>query len=79
MLSSGIVGLTFNRAKGSLPGEPTLKLCPDFVGASFFQGISATRGHDCKGDGQQDRQGLHLLILRGERGIAMGIVKSLNR
>lgn len=70
MLRSRIVGLSFNRTNRPLSGNTSLQLRANLICAPFFERISTSRRskHECAE--QQQRQGLHLLILEKRAFIA---------
>ena len=65
VLSRGIIRRSIKRADRSLARHAALELASHFVGAALFQWIGTpTRDKRERAD---DRQGLHLLILRSDR------------
>ena len=65
VLSRGIIRRSIKRAHRSLARHAALELASDFFGAALFQRIGTpTRDKRERAD---DRQGLHLLILRSDR------------
>jgi hypothetical protein len=62
MLRSWIVGGALQRAKRSLTGHASLQLLLHFLRAALFERVcAAARNQPC--DREQDREGLHPLIL----------------
>ncbi len=69
VLSRGIIRRSINRAYCSLAGHATLELTSHVLRAALFQWIgTTTRNQRERAD---DRQGLHLLMLRSDREIAI--------
>ena len=65
VFSRGIIRRSIKRADRSLARHAALELASHFVGAALFQWIGTpTRDKRERAD---DRQGLHLLILRSDR------------
>ena len=65
VFSRGIIRRSIKRADRSLARHAALELASHFFGAALFQGIGTpTRDKRERAD---DRQGLHLLILRSDR------------
>ena len=65
VFSCGIIRRSIKRAHRSLARHAALELASDFFGAALFQRIGTpTRDKRERAD---DRQGLHLLILRSDR------------
>jgi hypothetical protein len=65
VLSCGIIRRSIKRAHRSLARHAALQLASHFFGAALFQRIGTpTRDKRERAD---DRQGLHLLILRSDR------------
>jgi hypothetical protein len=65
VLSRGIIRRSIKRAHRSLARHAALELASHFFGAALFQRIGTpTRDKRERAD---DRQGLHLLILRSDR------------
>ena len=58
------------RPNRALAGDASLKLTADFVGAALFEWIGTSPGE--KRARANNRQGLHLLILRSRRSNASG-------
>jgi hypothetical protein len=65
VFSRGIIWRSIKRAHRSLARHAALELASDFFGAALFQRIG-TPIRD-KRERADDRQGLHLLILRSDR------------
>jgi hypothetical protein len=63
-----IVGGTLERTNRALAGHSALELTSDFLRAALFQWISASPNDERAR--ANDRQGLHLFILRNEGGNA---------
>ena len=65
VFSRGIIRRSIKRAHRSLAGHAALELASHFLRAALFQRINTpTRDKRERAD---DRQGLHLLILRSDR------------
>jgi hypothetical protein len=62
-----VTGWTIHRAELTLTCDAAFELALDFLCAPLFERIGATAHHQCACDREQDRQGLHLLILGNER------------
>ena len=58
-----VAGWAIHRPELTLTGDATFELALDFLCAPLFERIGATAHHHCVSDREQDRQGLHLLIL----------------
>ncbi len=67
MRAGGISGLALFRADLALPGHAPLKLGPDLVTRSFFEWIRTTTEDYDAACREQDRKGLHRLILETKR------------
>jgi hypothetical protein len=62
-----IIIRAIHRAEFTLTGHAAFELVGHFARGSLFEGISATARHQRATQKNQDRQGLHLLILGNER------------
>jgi hypothetical protein len=63
MFAGWIAGLSLFGNDLSLAGDAALQLRLNFFTTSLFERIGATADKRCTRDHEQDRQGLHLLIL----------------
>lgn len=63
MFAGRIAGLPFLRTELALPGDSALQLRLNFLTSLLFQGIGATDREDGDENREEERPGLHLLIL----------------
>ena len=61
---------TIHRPELTLTCDAAFELALDFLCAPLFDRIGTTAHHQCVCDREQDRQGLHLLILGSDQAIA---------
>ena len=71
MLTRRIVRRPIDRTECSLAGNAALELRSHFLGASFFQGIGTTGGHQDDASRAQQREEFHPLILESWCAIAI--------
>ena len=62
-----IVLSAIHRAEFTLTGYAAFELVAHFARSSLFESVGATARHQRPSEQNQDRQGLHLLILGNER------------
>jgi hypothetical protein len=63
VFSGRVAGVALLRYDFTLAGQAALELRSDFFACSIFERIGATPGDQHAADHNQDRQGLHPLIL----------------